>query len=351
MGLIEDSLKAIVPADAGLMEEAQKRLDSLTKPRGSLGRLEEAARRIVAATGEARPAIREKIIFTFAADHGVAAEGVSAYPPEVTEQMVLNFLRGGAGINVLSRHAGARVVVVDIGVDCEFNSPEGLICRKVLRGSANMRQGPAMTRGEAERCVETGIEIALEHASPGAVFGTGDMGIANTTPSSAMAAVFTGLPVEEVTGRGTGIGDEVLARKVEVIKEAIGVNNPDPSDPMDVLSKVGGPEIAGLAGLVIGAASRRVPVVVDGFISTAGALAAFEMEPEVRDYLFFAHRSVERGHRAMLERMRARPLLDLGMRLGEGTGAALAMMVIEAGVKIYNEMATFKEAGVSEGED
>ncbi len=351
MGLIEGSLKSIRPADAGLMEEAQERLDSLTKPRGSLGRLEEVARRMVAITGELRPVINEKIIFTFAADHGVAAEGVSAYPPEVTEQMVLNFIRGGAGINVLARHAGARVVVVDIGVDCEFNSPEGLICRKVLRGSANIRRGPAMTRKEAIRCVETGIELAIEHADHEAVFGTGDMGIANTTPSSALAAVFLARPVEEVTGRGTGVSDDVLNKKIEVIEEAIRINNPDTTDPMDVLAKLGGPEIAGLTGLIIGAASKRVPVVVDGFISTAGALAAFEMEPRVRDYLFFAHRSVERGHTAMLERMKGRPLLDLGLRLGEGTGSALAMTIIEAGVKIYNEMATFGEAGVSEGED
>jgi len=351
MGLIEKSMEAIEPLEKTLLEKAQERLDSLTKPRGSLGRLEEVARRMVAITGELRPLIKEKVIFTFAADHGVAAEGVSAYPPEVTEQMVLNFLRGGAGINVLARHAGARVVVVDIGVDCEFNSPEGLVCRKVLRGSANIRKGPAMTREEAVRCVETGIELALEYASNGAVFGTGDMGIANTTPSSALAALFTGRPVKEVTGRGTGVSDAVLNRKIEVIEEAIRVNNPDPKDPLGVLAKLGGPEIAGLAGLIIGAASKRVPVVVDGFISTAGALTAFEMEPRVRDYLFFAHRSVERGHTAMLERMGGRPLLDLDLRLGEGTGSALAMTIIEAGVKIYNEMATFDEAGVSEGED
>ena len=348
MGLLEETMEGIAPVESSLVDKARERLDSLTKPRGSLGRLEEAASRMVAITGRLRPVIWEKTIFTFAADHGVAEEGVSAYPQEVTEQMVLNFLRGGAGINVLARHAGARVVVVDIGVKCDFGSPEGLVRRKVVRGSANMRKGPAMSPEETRRCVETGVEIAREYARSGAIFGTGDMGIANTTPSSAMAALFTGRPVEEVTGRGTGVSDEVLARKIEVIKDAIDTNNPDPRDPMDVLSKVGGPEIAGICGLVLGAAARRIPVVVDGFISTAGALAAFEMRPEVRDYLFFAHRSVERGHAAMLERMRARPLLDLEMRLGEGTGAALAMTIIEAGLKIYNEMATFEEAGVSE---
>jgi len=348
MGLLDEFLKAIKPLDAGLMEEAGKRLDSLTKPRGSLGRLEETARRLVAITGEKRPTVSEKIIFTFAADHGVAEEGVSAYPPEVTEQMVLNFLRGGAGINVLARHAGARVAVVDIGVNCDFGSPDGLIDRKVMRGSANIRKGPAMTRGEAEKCLNVGIELARENAGKGVIFGTGDMGIANTTPSSAIAAVFTGHTVAEVTGAGTGVSEDVRRHKIGVIEDAIKINKPDPSDPLDVLCKVGGAEIAGLTGLIIGAASRRVPVVVDGFISTAGALAAFELEPLTADYLFFAHKSVERGHTVMLERMGARPLLDLDLRLGEGTGAALAMTIIEAGAKIYNEMATFGEAGVSE---
>jgi len=348
MGFLTKCLKDIVPVDKGLMKEAEKRLDSLTKPRGSLGRLEETAKRLVAISGELRPAIKEKIIFTFASDHGVAEEGVSAYPPEVTEQMVLNFLRGGAGINVLARHAGARVAVVDIGVNCEFASPDGLIERKVMRGSANIRRGPAMSREEAGKCLEVGIGLAREHAGRGVIFGTGDMGIANTTPSSAMVAAFTGRAPAEVTGAGTGISDKVRAHKIQVIEDALKVNNPDSSDPLDVLSKVGGPEIAGLAGLMIGAASLRIPVVVDGFISTAGALTAFELNPLIADYLFFAHKSVERGHTVMLERMGARPLLDLDLRLGEGTGAALAMTIIEAGVKIYNEMATFGEAGVSE---
>jgi len=348
MESLRECLKAISPVDKGLMEEAQKRLDSLTKPRGSLGRLEDTARRLVAITGELRPSIKEKIIFTFASDHGVAVEGVSAYPPEVTEQMVLNFLRGGAGINVLARHAGARVAVVDIGVDCEFASPDGLIERKVMRGSANIRKGPAMTRAEAEKCLNVGIELAREHAGSGVIFGTGDMGIANTTPSSAIVAAFTGRAPAEVTGAGTGVSEKVRAHKIRVIGDALKINNPDPADPLDVLSKVGGPEIAGLAGLIIGAASLKIPVVVDGFISSAGALTAYELSPLVADYVFFAHKSVERGHAVMLERMGGRPLLDLDLRLGEGTGAALAMTIIEAGLKIYNEMATFGEAGVSE---
>ncbi|MFQ5480284.1 MAG: nicotinate-nucleotide--dimethylbenzimidazole phosphoribosyltransferase [Thermodesulfobacteriota bacterium] len=348
MGLIEDSIKAIRPVDKGLLEEAQARLDSLTKPRGSLGRLENIAKRLVAISGKKSPSIEKKIIFTFASDHGVACEGVSAYPPEVTEQMVLNFLRGGAGINVLARHAGAEVAVVDIGVDCDFASPDGLIDKKVMRGSGNIRKGPAMTRDEAVKCLEVGITLAREYAGDGVVFGTGDMGIANTTPSSAIVAAFTGCAPAEVTGAGTGVNEDVRRHKIGVIEDALKVNSPDPSDPLDVLSKVGGPEIAGIAGLIIGAASERVPLVVDGFISTAGALAAYELAPSIKDYLFYAHKSVERGHRIMLERLGARPLLDLDLRLGEGTGAALAMTMIEAGLKIYNEMATFGEAGVSE---
>jgi nicotinate-nucleotide--dimethylbenzimidazole phosphoribosyltransferase len=262
--------------------------------------------------------------------------------------MVLNFLGGGAGINVLARHAGAKVVIIDIGVDFDFGSPDGLVSRKVVRGTRNMFKGPAMTRDEALRCMEVGVELARERAARGAIFGTGEMGIANTTAASAVAAVITGAPIEEVTGRGTGIDDASLERKIEVIKGAIEVNSPDASDPVDVLAKVGGAEIAGIAGLVIGAASRRVPVVVDGFISTAGALVAAELCPTVRSYLFASHNSVERGHRVMNERLGLEPMMDLGLRLGEGTGAALGISLLEAGVRIYNEMATFGDAGVSE---
>ncbi len=348
MPKLDEVLKRIRPADSWLLAEAQKRLDSLTKPKDSLGRLEEFARRMVAITGELRPVIKRKIIFTFAGDHGVAAEGVSAFPSEVTRQMVFNFLRGGAGINVLARHAGAEVVVVDIGVDYDFDDAPGLLKRKVVAGTRNMRKGPAMTRDEAIRCIETGIAIAEQYAGPGVIFGTGEMGIANTTPSSAMIAAFSGLSVEAVTGRGTGIDDGAFERKVKVIEDALAANRPDPADAIDVLSKVGGAEIAGIAGLVIGAASKRVPVVVDGFISTAGALAAYEMEPMIRDYIFSAHRSVERGHEVMLDRMGLRPFVDLDFRLGEGTGAAIGISLVEAALKVYNEMATFGDAGVSE---
>ncbi|MCC6502076.1 MAG: nicotinate-nucleotide--dimethylbenzimidazole phosphoribosyltransferase [Deltaproteobacteria bacterium] len=348
MSILEETLKAIKPVDPALMAKAQARLDILTKPKDSLGRLEEFARRMVAITGEMRPSIAKKTIFTFAGDHGVADEGVSAFPKEVTRQMVLNFLSGGAGINALARHAGADVVVVDMGVDFNFDDAPGLVKRKVVRGTANMRQGHAMTRAEAIKCIEAGIELAADYGVKGAIFGTGEMGIANTTPSSAIIAAFSGASVESVTGRGTGINDALFAHKVQVIEDALALNRPDPKDPIDVLAKVGGAEIAGIAGLILGAASRRVPVVIDGFISTAGALIAFELKPETKDYMFSAHRSVERGHAVMLERMDLRPFVDLDLRLGEGTGAAIGISLIEAALRVYNEMATFGDAGVSE---
>jgi nicotinate-nucleotide--dimethylbenzimidazole phosphoribosyltransferase len=348
MGL-ERLFGSVTSVNGKFIEQAQKRLDNLTKPQGSLGRLEEFARRLVAITESSMPEIDKKVIFTFAGDHGVADEGVSAYPREVTGQMVLNFLNGGAGINVLARHAGAEVVVVDIGVDYEFRKADGLVSSKVVMGTKNIRKGPAMTKEEALRCIDVGIELADEYANKGyRMFGTGDMGIANTTPSSAIAAVLTGKPVSEVTGRGTGIGDDTLKNKIRVIEDALSVNNPDPSDPIDVLSKVGGAEIGGIAGLIIGGASNRIPVVIDGLISTAGALIAYSIEPKTRDYMFAAHSSVEIGHKVMLEKIGLRPILDLDLRLGEGTGSALAMIIIESGLRIYKEMATFGEAGVSE---
>lgn len=348
---LKEAIKRIRPVDESMHVVAQSRLDNLTKPRGSLGRLEEFARTLVGIYREEMPEVPRKAVFTFAADHGVAEEGVSAFPQEVTQQMVLNFIRGGAGINVLARHAGADVVVVDIGVKADFEPMEGLELRKVVYGSKNMTKGPAMTKDEAIRCIEVGISLAEEYALKGyRMFATGEMGIGNTTPSSAICAVITGMPVEKVTGRGTGIDDSGLQRKIEVIKRAIEVNRPDPEDPVDVLSKVGGPEIGGIAGLCLGAAAMGLPVVVDGFISTAGALIAYKLAPSARDYMFFAHLSQEIGHRVMIDYMKGRPILDLDLRLGEGTGAALAMTLIDAGLKIYREMATFKDAGVSDGQ-
>lgn len=348
MSVLKETLDKITPVDVSLFSGAQAHLDNLTKPLASLGRLEELARRYAAITDSLKPVLKKKLIFTFAADHGVADEGVSAFPKEVTAQMVLNFLRGGAGINVLARHSGVEVIVVDIGVAHDFGNAPGLVHRKVVRGTANIRKGPAMTRDEAIRCLETGIALAAEYASEGAIFGTGEMGIANTTPSAAIVAALTGLSPVEVTGRGTGIDDKVFASKVAVIEDALRVNRPDVKDPIDVLAKLGGAEIGGIAGLILGAAARRIPTVVDGFISTAGALIASELAPCVKEYIFASHLSVEKGHKVILERLDARPLLDLDMRLGEGTGAAMGIWLVEAGVKIYNEMATFSDAGVSE---
>ncbi|MEW6713586.1 MAG: nicotinate-nucleotide--dimethylbenzimidazole phosphoribosyltransferase [Nitrospirota bacterium] len=348
---LKAALLNITSVNGKFIEQAQKRLDSLTKPQGSLGRLEEFAKQVVSITEATMPELDKKVVFTFAGDHGVADEGVSAFPKAVTPQMVLNFLNGGAGINVLARHAGADVVVVDMGVDYDFGDIKNnfFVSRKIVSGTKNMRKEPAMTRDEALKCISVGIELANEYVKKGyRIFGTGDMGIANTTPSSAIAAVLTGRSVEEITGRGTGINDDTWKHKVQVIKDAIALNKPNPSDAIDVLSKVGGAEIAGIAGLIIGAAANKVPVVIDGFISTAGALIAFSIEPKARDYMFSAHMSQEVGHKAMLEKIGLRPVLDLDLRLGEGTGAALAMLVIDAGLKIYKEMATFGEAGVSE---
>ncbi|MCC6345654.1 MAG: nicotinate-nucleotide--dimethylbenzimidazole phosphoribosyltransferase [Nitrospirales bacterium] len=349
MELLKRTVESIKEVNGEFHTVAQKRLDNLTKPPGSLGRLEEFARKLVAITENKSPMLDKKVVFTFAGDHGITEEGVSAYPREVTQQMVLNFLRGGAGINVLARHAGAEVIVVDIGVDHDFGELGGLVVMKAVRGTKNFAKGPAMSREEAVRCIEVGITLADGYAKKGyKIFGTGEMGIGNTTPSSAIAAVLTGTSVAEVTGKGTGISDASLTNKIKVIEEGIRLNRPDPSDALDVLMKVGGAEIGGIAGLILGAAARRLPVVIDGFISTAGALIAYCIEPRVKDYLFAAHRSVEVGHQVMLDRMGLQPILDLDMRLGEGTGAALALLLIEAGLKIYREMATFGEAGVSD---
>jgi len=347
---LQETLDRIEPVPTERLAAVQARLDQQTKPRGSLGRLEEFARRFVAISG--RETVRAKTIFTFAGDHGVCAEGVSAFPREVTPQMVLNFLAGGAAVNALARQVGAGVTVVDMGVDYDFPRHDGLLDRKIARGTANLAVGPAMGRAQAVQALEAGIAIAAECAARGIdLVGTGDMGIGNTTPSAAIAAVFTGLPVEAVTHRGTGIDDAGLVRKLSAISRALQVNRPDPKDPVDVLAKVGGFEIGGIAGLVLGCAACKLPVVVDGFISTAGALIATELHPGVKDYIFAAHQSVEIGHTAMLERIGQRPILDLQMRLGEGTGGALAMGLIEAALRGLREIATFDTAGVSRGSD
>jgi len=348
MDFLRNTLDRIKPVSQELLNQAQTRLDNKTKPPGSLGRVEEFGRRLSAISGNPKPDTTKKVIFTFAGDHGVTEEGVSLYPREVTTQMVFNFLAGGAGVNVLARHAGAEVRVVDAGVDYDFENCAGLIHRKIARGTQNFTKGPAMTRDEMLSALRVGIDLADQCKAEGtALVGTGEMGIGNTTPSSAIIAAISGKTVAEVTHRGTGINDSALTNKIRVIEKGLAVNTPDVNDPLDVLSKVGGLEIAAIAGLVLGCAANSIPVVIDGFISTAGALIASELHPNVRDYIFAAHQSMEIGHRFMLERIGAEPILDLNMRLGEGTGAALAMMLIEAGAKIMNEMATFDEAGVS----
>jgi len=319
------------------MAAARARQDTLTKPQGALGRLEEISIRLAGITGQAVPRIGRKVVVVFAADHGVAAEGVSAYPAEVTPQMVANFAAGGAAINVLARHVGADVRVVDMGVG---------------KPTANIARGPAMGREEAIAAIERGIEVAREEIAAGAtMLATGDMGIGNTTASSAVVAALTGHPVPQVTGRGTGVTDEQFAHKVGIIERALDVNKPNPEDALDVLAKVGGFEIAGIAGLILGGAQRRVPVVVDGFISGAGQLVACRLCPAATEYTFAAHRSVEIGHAIVHNQLGQLPLLSLDMRLGEGTGAALAMSILEASTKILAEMATFADAGVSEASE
>lgn len=349
MGRLEEVLGAIIPVDQEAITQAQRRLDSLTKPLGSLGMLEEIARQVAGITGQARPAlIRKKTSILMAADHGVVAEGVSAYPQEVTAQMVANFSRGGAGMNVLARHVGAEMVIVDIGVVADLPQVPGLLHRKVARGTANIAAGPAMTPEQARQAVEVGIEVAEEAIDRGTdLLGIGEMGIGNTTPSSAIIAAYSGLPVADVVGGGSGIDASRRQKKITAIEKALQVNRPDLTDPLDVLSKLGGLEIAGMLGVILAGAAHRVPVIIDGFISGAAVLVAVRLKPDLRDYLIASHLSEEPGHRIMLELVGLKPMLHMNMRLGEGTGAALAMPIIEAALKVINEMATFDDAGVA----
>jgi len=348
MSKLEEVIEKIEPLDEEAMRLAKERQDNLTKPQGSLGVLEELSIKLAGIQRNPRPRIENKVIFTMAGDHGVVEEGVSAYPQEVTQQMVYNFLRGGAAINVLARHVGARVVVVDMGIAADIEA-EGYVKKKIAYGTRNMAREPAMTREQALEAIEAGIEVFEEEFNRGMdIVGVGDMGIGNTTPSAAICAAITGRAVEEVTGRGTGIDDEAWKRKIAVIKRALEVNRPNARDAIDVLAKVGGFEIAGIAGVALAAAAHRVAVVIDGFIATAGALIAGELAPLAREYMIASHLSQEAGHRAMLEHLSLKPLVNLNLRLGEGTGAALGICLVEAGVRILNEMATFAEAGVSE---
>ncbi len=347
MSLLQETVERIQPPDRGAMNAASERQDQLTKPQGALGVLEDISIRVAGMTGEPLPRPGRKVILVMAADHGVVAEGVSLFPSEVTAQMVLNFLGGGAAINVLARHAGADVRVTDVGVASPLSQP-GLLSRRVRAGTENMALRQAMTREEAVASLEVGIDVALKEIGEGAKFlATGDMGIGNTTAASAITSVFTGLEPELLTGRGTGLDDEALSRKIEVVRAALNLHHPDPADPLGVLAKVGGLEIGAIAGVMLAAAAERRPVLVDGFISTAGALIAAALAPLARHYMIASHLSVERGHRAALDRLQLRPVIDADMRLGEGTGAALTFLVVDAALKLLAEMATFGEAGVS----
>jgi len=347
MTRLAELLSAIAPPPPGGADAAERHLDSLTKPAGSLGRLEEIALRLAVLRGGA-PEVRHPVIFTFAADHGVAAEGVSAYPQVVTAQMVENFLRGGAAVNVLARQAGARLVVADFGVAAPLERSERLVACPIGPGTANIAAGPAMAREQAVRAIETGAALAQQALDAGAdLLATGEMGIGNTTVASAIAAALTGGAPERVTGRGTGVDDATLDRKVAVVRRALEVNQPDASDGLDVLAKVGGFEIGGLVGVILAGAARRVPVVLDGFIAGSAALIAVALAPAARHALFAAHRSAEPGHALVLDHLGLTPYLDLSLRLGEGTGAALFIHLARAAALVWSEMATFKGAGVS----
>ena len=350
MKLLTSTLEQIEPQDSTSRAAAHARLEQLAMPYWALGRLMDLAEDLAGMTRSLRPPVLQRTIVTMAGDHGVTAEGISKYPQEVTTQMVHNFVAGGAGINVLARQANARVVVVDMGVAADLSAlaeSGKILSHRIGAGTRNMAQGPAMSREEAVQSLEAGIAIALNLASNTDLFATGDMGIGNTTPSSAIIAAITGCGVAEVTGHGTGINEKQLRQKVAVIEKALAVNRPDPSDAIDLLSKVGGYEIGGIAGLILGAASMKRPVLVDGLISTAGALIAHSLQSHSTDYAIAAHRSVEQGHCRALQHLGKEPLLDLNLRLGEGTGAALAMHIVDAAVRVLTEVASFDEAAVS----
>lgn len=350
MNLLENTIQKIIPQDPAARAKARARLDQLTMPHWALGRLMNLAEDLAGMTRSMHPPVERKVIVTMAGDHGVVAEGVSKYPQEVTPQMVYNFVQGGAGINALARQAGVRVIVVDMGVAGDLTplAESGkIISKRIGPGTRNMARGPAMTRDEAIRSIEAGIEIALEFGPSVDLFGSGDMGIGNTTPSSSIVAVLSGSDVPSVTGRGTGIDDNQLLHKINVIERSLNVNCPDPNNPLDILAKVGGFEIGGIAGLILGAASLMKPILIDGFISAAGAMIAHRLSPIAGDYMIAAHRSMEKGHGIALKLLGKEPLLNLDLRLGEGTGAALAMNLVDAAVRVLTEVATFEEASVS----
>ncbi len=350
---LEEIIARIQPIDAAWLEKARQRTAQLAIPTRALGRLHDIGERLCGIFGTLEPGVSPKAFLVMAGDHGVAAAGVSAFPQEVTGEMVKNFLKGGAAINALARAVGAEVLVVDMGIipdvdPASHGSGQQFRICKVDRGTANMAQGPAMSRQQAEQAILHGFHLAAELFAAGTrLLGTGDMGIGNTTPSAAIGVALTGGSVDQMVGRGTGVNDEALRRKRQIVQQALDVNRPDPQDGLEVLAKVGGFEIGGIAGCILAGAYYRRPVVIDGFISTAGALVAQALCPRVADYLFAGHCSEEAGHRKMLAHLGLEPILDLRMRLGEGTGAALAMGIIEGAARVFQEVLTFEEAGVS----
>ncbi len=347
---LQKTIAAIGARNEEWRAKAKARLEQLAIPHWALGRLLDMAMDLAGQTCSMTPPVERKAIITMAGDHGVTVEGVSKFPPEVTPQMVANFVNGGAGINVLARAAGADIFVVDMGVAANLNElvrAGKIIDKKIRMGTDNIAKAPAMSRAEAAQAVESGISVVDELAADYDMFGTGDMGIGNTTPSAAIVAALTGVPASAVTGRGTGLDDAQMLLKERVIARALEVNRPDATDGLDVLAKVGGFEIGGIAGVILGAAAHRKPVIIDGFISTAGALIAQSLAPEITDYIFAAHRSMENGHAIMQKQLGCVPLLDFNLRLGEGTGAALAMPLVAAAGKVLVEVATFAEAAVA----
>ena len=345
---LDKALNMIGRLDIDLMSRVQERLDSLTKPLGSLGRLEDTVKQLAGITGRYYPEVDKKAVVIMCSDNGVVDEGISQAPKSITSSVTRNFMKGITGINVLSRHAGADIMVVDIGVDDELDL-EGIRNKKIRRGTWNIIKGPAMTRDEAVRCIETGIEMVGELKGKGYnLLGTGEMGIGNTTTSSAVASVLTGISPELMVGRGAGLTTEALTNKVEVVRKAIGINSPDPKDAVDVLAKVGGFDIAGLSGCFIGAAAHRIPILIDGFISSTAALAAVNIKPEVKNFIFPSHGSAEPGSKRVMEALGMEPMLNLSMRLGEGTGAALAFHIIDAAVAAYKNMGTFGDANIEQ---
>jgi nicotinate-nucleotide--dimethylbenzimidazole phosphoribosyltransferase len=351
---LAEIIAGIKPVEQEWIQKAQERTAQLVMPTRALGRLHEISERLCGIQQTLEPVIDQKAILVMAGDHGVVEEGVSAYPQEVTPAMVQTFLVGGAGINAISRQVGADVWVVDMGIIPELDATglKGagrLVVQKIGNGTASFTKGPAMSRQAAEKALQVGFEQASKRVENGAeIFGTGDMGIGNTTPSAAIGAVITGASLDEMVGRGTGVDDAGLAHKRDIVRRGIGTNRPQSEDGLDVLAKVGGFEIGGIAGTILAAAFHRRAVVVDGFISTAAALIAHKLCPTVKDYLFAGHCSQEAGHRIMLKHLGLEPILDLGMRLGEGTGAALAMGVMDSAVRMFKEVLTFQEAGVAD---